>query len=365
MRLTERNLKAVEPPAKGRLRLSDEAIPGFCAIVRPNGTISFALRYKIRSRDRLIAIGPWPEWSATAARDRALELRQEIARGGDPLDAKQAKRAAMTVRQLADLYCRKYAQFKRTGERDRAYLDMDVLPKIGSRIAADITSRDVRRVFEAKSDTPIAANRLLSIVGKMFRWAVEQEILDSSPCFGIKKHTEKPKQRALSPQEIRKLWLQFSESPSQIATILRLILATAQRPGEVAGMRWDEIEDQWWTIPGDRTKNGKPNRVWLPQGIVELLPEGEGVVFPGSYVAALSRFVKSVDCLGMEPWMPHDLRRTASTQLATLGVLPHVIDRILNHTDPSTRERHYNLYAYDKERKEAAEKWAEVLLSRG
>lgn len=133
--------------------------------------------------------------------------------------------------------------------------------------AKDITRREVRLLIEAKAEeAPIAANRLLACVRRMFNWAVEQDILEHSPATRIKDPAkENRKERVLSPEEIRAFWSATEGATEEIRRALKLILATAQRPGEVMGARWEEfdLEGGWWTIPGERAKNGQAHRVPL------------------------------------------------------------------------------------------------------
>jgi integrase len=157
-----------------------------------------------------------------------------------------------------------------------------------------------------------------------------------------------------------------------VGIALKLILVTGQRSGEVAGMRLSEIEGEWWTLPGARTKNGKAHRVPLTPLALELLgrftSDGDEV-FPASrraegtlLVSSLAHAIQKSEFLGLRRWTPHDLRRTAATRMASAGVQPHIIDRLLNHTDPSVRARYYDQYLYDAEKRSALGEWEGILI---
>jgi integrase len=176
--------------------------------------------------------------------------------------------------------------------------------------------------------------------------------------------------RVLSDAEIKVLWPKMDELlTDQTNRALKLILMAGQRPGEVAKMLWDEVEGQWWTIPADKTKNGKEHRVFLNSTALELMgePKKKGFVFP-SYLKenqpihpnALGKALKiKRDKFKNEDFQvgyftPHDLRRTAATMMASLGYGSYIVGKVLNHTDPSVTAI-YNRYEYDKEKQAALE----------
>lgn len=366
-------------PQEGRKYFADEQITGLYLMVSATGVRSFVFRYSAADgRRKKHHIGRWPDWNATMAREEVLSLRRKLAQGIDPgIERREARQgmSELTLAQVADDYLERYASRKKSGARDREILARDVLPKIGSNRAKTLSRGDVRRIFEAKTSVaPVGANRLLACLSRLFNWAIEQEIVDVNPCQGIRKNRERARDRVLTEAELRTLWQALDASPGVsdgVRAALKLILLTAQRPGEVVGIRWSEIEGNWWMLPGSRTKNGKPHRVPLCETAHEVLElqRGDGdVVFPARrgtgatlLVNSLSRAIRNCGFFGINPWAPHDLRRTAATTMASAGVQPHILDRVLNHTDSSVRARHYDLYRYDSEKLAALEKWQEIL----
>lgn len=203
----------------------------------------------------------------------------------------------------------------------------------------------------------------------------------------------------MSEAEIKVLWLRLDTAAmsDESRRALKLILVTAQRPGEVAGMQLSEIDGRWWTIPPERSKNKKAQRVYLTDLAQNLIGEGRhGFVFPSPHIIkkkepmawhALSRAIVNNcptgcvnDCkkcqdnecladkrklveknkLGIPHFTPHDLRRTAATFMAQMGAMDEVIDAVLNHSKQGVIKV-YNQYRYDKEKQAIWEAWAKTL----
>jgi integrase len=155
-----------------------------------------------------------------------------------------------------------------------------------------------------------------------------------------------------------------------------LKLLTAQRESEVAGMRWSELDlvARTWTIPGARAKNGKPHIVHLNPLAVELLDQvprivDQGLLFSGNGITPVSGFSSAkarLDAaMGATDWVLHDLRRTATTGLARLGIAPHVADKVLNHAAGTIRgvAATYNRFEYLAERQAALDAWGRLVES--
>ena len=172
----------------------------------------------------------------------------------------------------------------------------------------------------------------------------------------------------MSIEEVRQLWHKLPESGMRedFQRIIKLCLVTGQRPGEVAGLSWEEIEGEWWSLPGERSKNRRESRVYLSDLALEIMGEpGESYLFPrpndpdrpvvNNDVSKAMR--RALPALGLENAKPHDMRSTFDTLAGKAGILPEIRDRILNHAPVSTREKHYDGYSYDAEKRRALEKW--------
>ena len=223
------------------------------------------------------------------------------------------------------------------------------------------------------------ANRLLGYLSRLFNFAAERGIIDDSPCTRIRKPTaEKPRDRALSDDELKAIWeaLDLESMKIDIYRIsklaLKMMLLTGQRPGEVVGMRFDELgEDGFWNIPGNRRKGGEPNRVPLCQmalDVIELAKvysAGGEYVFRSSYKPgqpitrhSLSRAVsRHWDKMGLnKKFTQHDLRRTVRTRLAEVGASDIVAERVLGHKLQGMLGV-YNQYSYDEEKRQVLMQW--------
>jgi integrase len=218
----------------------------------------------------------------------------------------------------------------------RRLLEKDVLLAWGKRKVQEITRRDVVVLLDKVRDrgAPVTANRLLGRLTRLFNFACERGILEESPCTRLKKTEEQPRERVLTDAELAAFWQGIDDTGIHPGTALalRLILVTGQRPGEVSGMAWGEIDEHWWTIPAERTKNGREHRVPLTTMAHTLLTHakelsGENAyVFPSPRpqgnskpleVRSLSRAIdrKHVQ-LGIDKFVPHDLRRGVESHAA-------------------------------------------------
>ncbi len=372
MRLTEKTIKELVPPAKGNRITYDDEVPGFGIRVTRLGARAFVLNYVVEGRERRLTIGAWPVWSATGARRRAKELRIRIDQGEDPLGKSQQRRQEPAFAEVATEYLENHAAKKKSGHADKLYLDRDVLPSWGHLKAGDIRRRDVIRLVEAKAKaTPIAGNRLLGIIRKLFGWAVERDLLATNPCLGVRAPARENRgDRVLSEDEIYRVWhaLDTAAMAAECRLAVRLMLALGQRSGEVCGMLWGEvdIEGRMWSIPAERSKNGLAHRVPLTDTALELLrqaPRWGRFVCPSSRgpgavtVAGVSNAVKAnLSHFGVAKFRPHDVRRTVASQIAALGFGRVVVGKILNHVDRGVIAI-YDRHGYDSEKRKALDGW--------
>ncbi len=207
-------------------------------------------------------------------------------------------------------------------------------------------------------------------VRSVFQYAVDREELDANPALRIPRrylYVEKPRERVLAEEEIRTLWPLFDRLQPAVSAAWRLVLLTAQRPGEALAMRWRDLERDsrgwWWNLPAELTKTNRAHRVPLsPQAlaIIEALRPLTGTT---EWVLASRADGKRLTWLshssarlrawsGLEHFTPHDLRRTAATWLGRSGVRPDTIDQLLNHA-AGRITRTYNRAGYDTEKRQA------------
>jgi integrase len=312
--------------------------------------------------------------------------REQLTRGVDPSAAiktakaekqlkRQTERSAVTVETLAADFVRLHSKrHKKSWKADETMLNSLVLPHWGTLQAKAITRRDVNALLDPIAErAPIRANRILAVVRKMFAWAVERDLIELSPCLGVKKPSkEVSRSRVLSDSEIKTLWngLCRTEIPRATQDALRFQLVTGQRIGEVLGAKWSEFDfkKSEWTIPGDRTKNGRANVVPLSSlalEIVKPLRQAQSdFVFPATDESKAIRIdvlthslARATASLELAHFTSHDLRRTAATRLASLGASRVVVEAILNHKDQSVGAI-YDRHDYAGEKADALEQWA-------
>ncbi len=275
-------------------------------------------------------------------------------------------------------------------------IKLHILPGIGQMEIATVRHKHaVTLIRKIATTVPGSARNTMKFARQMFKYAYRQEWAEIQPFIEITESVPKiaPKadERHLDDDEIVKAWAEISKSSSSrdIKRALKLILVTAQRPGEVAQMHRDQIKGRWWTIPSEVAgKNEREHRVYLTDTAVELIGDGKDYIFPSvsgkrGHVSgnALSQAInrgylsdeivkvvgnrkikaRKEPYFGMKPWSPHDLRRTARTNMARVGVLDEVGEEVVNHTKPGVVGV-YNKYRYDKEKQDALLKWEALLL---
>lgn len=355
----------------------DENVSGLALRVSAQGVKTWTLHFGPASKRARVSLGRYPSTSLASARALALDAKASIADGRDP---RTGATDAMTVSDLVASYIEKHTTALRSADEIKRRLHRNIVPVIGNVKLSELHRRDATRVVDkvAKRNAPTEAMRSFEDLRAMLRWAVSRGDLDHNPIEGMRKPPgSKPRERVLSDEEIRALWNGLPQAlarSEQCQRIIKLCLVTGQRVGEVAGMTKAELDLKrgLWNIPGARTKNGHPHSVPLSPLAVELIEkgeaecifansEGEGAL-PGAAVART--ITRAQERFGIAQWSAHDLRRTALTGMAKLGVAPIVLGHIANHRTTTKAGMTLSVYihhAYEKEKREALELWAERL----
>lgn len=379
-RLTEKSILSHPTPKEGSTIVWDDTIPGFGIRIMPSGTRTFFLNYRnAQGKQRRVKLGRVGILSLDKAQKKARKALNKLADGQDPREMRDEAREAVTFEYLVNEYVRRRCREKKSGAEDERMLRKDFVPIWGRLLAKDIQRRDVATAIDAiRERGPIIGNRSLFVLGRLFNWGIDKELLEVNVASRVKPLKEKSRDRVLTPEEIRLFWKRLDEVPCEPTTrlALRLILATAQRPGEVSGLDWSEIQEDedgaWWTIPAEKAKNGLAHRVPLSPLALEIihsLPEREAgpvfdsLKFPGKGIERHSMsmaLVRAREAMGIDRCTPHDLRRTAATQMAIIGVNPFTIGKILNHQERGVTKI-YTRASYDAEKREAVELWGSKL----
>ena len=373
-----RGMKLTRKPSERYERFE----PGGLGIRIGNRNRSFFYLYRFYKKPRRMTLGRYPGMSLADARVALAEAKRKVAHGEDPgaraVEQRRAERLAETVSELADLYIELHAKMKKKSWReDRRVLDKDVLPSIGYYKAKDVERRDIVRLLDGITarGSPVTANRTHSVVARMFRFAVSRDIVRTNPAREIERNKETSRDRVLTDDEIRRFWMKLDDAPmSEMARkALRFMLVTSARKGEVVTAEWVEIDDDHvWEIPAAKSKNGRPHRLPLTELACDLIgknDDGLRWVFPSPHTRGASLSPKSIDnafrealaSLELVGVTPHDLRRTAASNIAALGFPRFVVARLLNHAQSDVTGAVYDKYEYLPEKATALEAWARRL----
>ena len=378
IKLTDRTVKALSTD-RVQADYWDELVPGLG--VRVSGRTArktFIVRYRARDGKRpRYKLGTYPILSLRDAREEAKRVLARVQLGEDPARGRQERREALTVEQLAGEYVEKHAKLRQretTWREDERTLNRDVVPQIGQ-LPIDVVRRgDVVDVLEPilLRGAPVLCNRTRSVMHRLFEFGLVRGYLDQNPVAHVRPlAAEKPRDRVLSAGEIRKLWKALEPETIRIGAVYKLILLTAQRPGQVCGMRWRDLEDSWWHVSQEQDKTGRAHRVPLSEQALAVLDEVRAEtpewderpwIFParrgGGHLRNLWYSADRVrQRMDGEHWTPHDLRRTSATMLrGECKVTRIVVERVLNHADRGVAAI-YDRSSYDPEKRKALDAW--------
>ena len=365
------------------------------------GKASWILRYRLNGRAKEKVLGRYPELSLKDARELARQDRIEIERGIDVAAIKQAEKAfaleVPSVKRLGEIWHERYIvpRYKNPAPVARV-LRNHIDPVIGSLAPPDVRPAHVDHVLTriVAGGAPTVANDALRYMSRMFKMAVRNHWIDRNPAADFELQdaggTESSRARWLNLEELRQLAHAMRTTPNfgrENELAIWLLLALCVRKMELLSARWDafDLEAGVWTLTKENTKTRMEIQIPLAAPVIGWLKEakvfsfGKPHVFPARRLiryrrgeARTNRFphvgpdtlnvaLRRLNVLDIEHFAVHDMRRTARTHLARLGVDRFVAERSLNHKLRSV-EGIYNRHDYFEERHSALEVWA-VLLS--
>ncbi|MGH9644135.1 MAG: tyrosine-type recombinase/integrase [Terriglobales bacterium] len=376
MALTEKTIKSLKPPEAGNYIRFDGEVRGFGARITAAGVISFIIDYRTQhGRQRRYTIGRYPEWSVMAARAEAQELRVRISKGDDPLQHREAVRKEVTVLELSRDYLDRHARpHKRPSSlrNDEQMLNGIVIPKLGNLPVSAVTRRDLESLHHSLKGTPYRANRVLSLISKMFGLALQWKMRADNPAHGIPRFQEDRREAWMTAEQLGALETAIDAYASQdAADALRLLILTGSREGEVLNAEWDQfdLERGVWTKPSHHTKQKRIEHVPLSPPVVAVLErrmkrKKGPYVFPGadreSRVTLRRPWVQVCKAAGLVTkqelqgkrrkivrfrpiFRIHDLRHTFASHLVSSGQSLHIVGKLLGHTQPQTTNRYAHL----------------------
>ena len=379
LNLTDAALRALRPPSSGRMELWDTRVRGLHLRITARGKATWALRARtVAGKHSRIRLGTYPALGLAEARKAALTALATIARGADPVaerrQARERRRAEAAEPTVAQRWQEWTTIAARTALRGRGWSDahrervertlrLIVDPALGRRALRNTTRADWTRLIAAahRERGPAAAGNVARVIGAFLAFAETSGWIDASPLpRRVATRLAPPvaaRERTLSDDELRLLWVAAETLAPKPRAFVRLLILTACRRSEVAGLRLGEIDRDagLWTIPAARTKGRSAHAVPLgPLALAELAavwPEDAADLDPahallghvrGSALSGFSKIKTRLDArLGalaakagmpaLAPWRWHDLRRTARTGMSRLGVAREAAEAALNH----------------------------------
>jgi integrase len=373
----------------------DKNLPGFGLRVSTKGRKSFICQYRVRGTkgkkwtERQVVLGTLAFMTVAEARDRARRYKVQASEGIDPVEErKEATRveeaqrtaSAVTLSKLVDRYEAEHLVTRKpSGAAQGRRLLNRWISALGDRPVADIHEADIltfiNELLKGRANGRAEADHLVGVIRHLFAWARKhrepaiRNLLATNPAANISKQgAPNARDRVLSHEEIKRLWTASEQVGWPGGPILELLVLTGARVNEVAHMRWSELDipNKVWNLPASRAKNGKAHIIHLSDlamEIIEGLPQINGSQFvftadgarPFGNPNDLRNRVHHLMGEDTPHWQLRDLRRSATTLMAELGIAHHIADKILNHSSGqiSGVAAVYNRFQYLEERKAA------------
>ncbi len=283
-KITQGVITRLQPEAKDFI-VWDTDLKGFGVKVTPKGQKTYFIYYRTFSgQQRRPSIGKHGKLTADEARKIARQWLADATGGGDVSGERQKIRKALTIKELTDLYLKDHAEPHKkpsSVKTDRANINNHILPLLGTAKVQDVRQVDIVKLKAAISRGKTSrkltakprgrrivkggegvANRVLALLSKMFSCAIAWEIRKDNPVRGIQRFKETPKDRFLNEDEVKRLHnaldvVEREESVQKYAiAAIRFLLFTGLRHGEVAGLRWREVDEKDGCLCLEDTKTG-------------------------------------------------------------------------------------------------------------
>jgi integrase len=358
---TKEALLKIVPPQTNRDTYYDTKERGLSLIVSYGGSKIFYLYKWIDNKPYRIKIGNFPDLSVPEAREKIIELKNQIAKGINPAKEKVNLSCGMTFKQLFDKYIHDYAkQQKKSWQQDVANMNRYATSLYPIKIS-NIQREDIQKLFNnlAQTGKKVTANRLLALLATIFNKAVEWELLDKNPTNRITKHKEESRERCLTPQEQGNFFKALEEELNhKVRDFILLSLFTAARKSNVLSMRWEDIcfTRNTWSILN--TKNGRPQLLPLGDKVIEILQKKKKLaasewVFPsetsktGHLQEPKKVWARVLKKAGIKDLRLHDLRRTLGSCMGDAGASEYIIGQALNHKSSKSTGIYVRLRASD------------------
>jgi integrase len=390
MQLTPTTIRTLAPPAGKDDHIEwDDQCPGFGIRLRSSGSRTWVFQYTLGGgKQRRMSLGVVSAVPIAEARKIAEKLYAQVKLGQDP--AGKRAEARLKSAETFEAVTARFLNRQRTRLRPRSYPDVERHLLKHSKVLhglqlAQVSKRDIATVLAAveKNSGGTTRNRVRTSLMTFFTWCCREGLLEANPAINTNKAAEAPRDRTLSPEELRLVWTHAGDD--QYGAIIKLLALTGARADEIASLRWSEVRGDTLVLPADRVKNKRGHEIFLPaiaRALLEAQPrrtnaagvlrdlvfgQGEGG-FSGWSKSKVQLDARITEATGkpLPAWVPHDLRRSFSTHANELGLAPpHIIEACLGHISgfrPGI-QRHYNLAQYRNEKRALSERWADQLLA--
>jgi integrase len=311
---------------------------------------TYVAQYRAGGRTRRSTLGSFEKLTAPQAREAARKILARVALGRDPQAEKAAERvrAERTFSKVVDAYlAARQSELRPASFRvARLYLTGAYFRPLHAMSLGEISRSDIAARLSAitrshSAYTAAAARRAASM---LFGWAVMEGWCEANPVIGTRKPNDPtPRDRVLADDELVAIW-RACDDGSDYNRIIRLLILLGSRRGEIGGMCWSELDFEAgvWSLPASRSKNRRGCTVCLPAAalaILEAIPRGgRDYLFGGRTGSGFTSWERNKQILDrrldgiVQPWRLHDVRRSVASKMGDLGIEPHLIELVLNHS---------------------------------
>jgi integrase len=364
VKITKRVVDGLVPDPERPRVTWDSQVPGFGVVVHPSGKRVYVARYRTLARkQRQLTLGPHGVLTPDQARALATQALADVRAGKDPAEERRSPQVpGLTVAELAARYLAEYARTRKkasSAAEDERLLAKHVLPAIGSRAVAEVVKADVARLHGDLHKTPAQANRILAVTAMLFEFAERVGLREegTNPARRIPRFKEHPRKRYLSPAEMGRLGSALTELEAEgpegasHAAILRLLLLTGCRRGEILDLKWREVDLDKGELNLEDSKTGARS-VKLGPPAIQILSNvprtGERVFHPRLGSASLIPEVyqswhKTLKRAEIANLHRHDLRHTHASVGVGAGLSLYVVGGLLGHKVAATTQRYAHL----------------------
>jgi len=395
MKLTAATVDKMQPTDR-RQEIPDSLCTGLYLTVQPTGKKGWQVRYRHGGVHRRMSLGGYPMLSLADARQRWRDVLAAATEGRDPAGEVRAAKAPKPdddrdkIKTLIGQFDKRHLSGLKTGRAVRRELDRHVVAAWGERDIHEITKRDIIDLLDGIADGGRAttSRRVRAYLSKFLNWCVSRDILPMSPATGVKSSSKEiSRDRVMTDDEVRWLWQACEAVGQPWGPFGQALLLTGQRLREVAKLTDAEVTGDVWHLASVRTKNGRAHDVPLSEAVravlagVERIDGKAGLVFTTNGESPVSGFFKARAALAkaMEKiaadergqpvdiahWTFHDLRRTAATGMARLGIAVRVTEAVLNHVSGTGGGivAVYQRHDYADQKRGALDAWGRFVLS--